>query len=110
MELQLGKILSRLLKEKRISLKELSAATGVPSSTLSQWTANREPKKPTQIASVAKYLGVSLHYLLFGTSDENEADLASTIRTQDFFSGIFEISVRRVDFGKAQSIKREDKK
>lgn len=96
MELQIGKTLSRLLKEKRVSLKELSAATGVPSSTLSQWSANRSPKNTVQVAAVAKFLDVTMHYLLFGEEDGNQAfDLAQVLK-QDLFSGVFEISIKKV--------------
>lgn len=79
-----------------MTLKELSIATGVPQSTLSQWSANREPKKPGQIASVAKHLSVSLHYLLFGVKDDNETINLAEVLKQDLFSGTFEITIKKV--------------
>ncbi len=34
---------------RRMTLKEVSEATGVPRSTLSEWRNNRSPKNPEQL-------------------------------------------------------------
>lgn len=94
MSTQIGKIFSQLVKERRYTLKEISNATGVPASTLAEWQANRTPKNPNQVRSVAKFLGVSLHYLLFG--EEDHQDAISKLIKEDLFSGTFEINIKRV--------------
>ena len=94
MAIQIGPTLKTLLKTRRITLKEVSSNTGVPSSTLSEWLNNRSPKNPEQIRKVAEYLEVSLHYLLFGIEDKQEP--ISKILKEDFFSGTFEINIKRI--------------
>lgn len=94
MAIQIGSTLKTLLKMRRMTLKEVSKATGVPSSTLSEWLNNRSPKNPEQTRKVAQYLGVSLHYLLFGEEDSQEP--IQKILKEDIFQGTFEISIKRV--------------
>lgn len=94
MEVVIGKVLKSILNERRLTLKEISAGTGVPASTLSEWLANRSPKNPKQVRLVAKYLGVSLHFLLFGEEDAEEP--IQKILKEDIFKGVFEITVKKV--------------
>lgn len=94
MSTQIGKIFSQLVREHRYTLKEISKATGVPASTLAEWQANRTPKNPNQVRAVAKFLGVSLHYLIFG--EEDNQDPISKLIKEDAFSGTFEINIKRV--------------
>ncbi len=81
-----------------MTLKEISKATGVPSSTLSEWLNNRSPKNPEQIQKVAKYLGVSMHFFLFG--DEDSEEPLHKLLKEDVFSGTFEINIKRVKINK----------
>jgi transcriptional regulator with XRE-family HTH domain len=94
MTIQIGKVFSQLVKDQRFTLKEISKATGVPATTLAEWQANRTPKNPSQVRAVAKFLGVSLHFLLFGEEDGQE--LVQKILKEDLFHGVFEISIKRV--------------
>lgn len=94
MTTQIGKILTQIIKERRYTLKEISEATGVPATTIAEWQANRTPKNPSQVRAVAKFLGVSLHFLLFGEEDSEEPVLK--ILKEDFFKGTFEITIKKV--------------
>ncbi|MFN3698182.1 MAG: helix-turn-helix domain-containing protein [Pseudobdellovibrio sp.] len=98
MSTQIGKVFSQIVKEQRYTLKEISKATGVPASTLAEWQANRTPKNPAQVKAVAKFLDVSLHFLLFGEEDQLEP-LTKLIK-EDVFSGTFEINIKRVKVNK----------
>ena len=94
MSTQIGKVFSQIVKERRLTLKEISKATGVAATTLAEWQAGRTPKNPVQVQAVAKFLNVSLHFLLFGEEDHQEP--ISKIIREDFFQGVFEISIKRV--------------
>jgi transcriptional regulator with XRE-family HTH domain len=94
MSTQIGKIFSKIIQERRLTFKEISKATGVPATTLAEWKDNRTPKNPSQVQSVARYLGVSMHFLLFGEEDSQEP-IQKMIK-EDFFQGTFEITVKRV--------------
>ena len=91
---KIGTNLTNLLSSKNLSLRELSRATGVPYTTLQEWTANRTPRNPVQIQKVASYFDVSMHFLLFGQEDKSEP--LTKLLKEDLFSGTFEISIKRV--------------
>lgn len=91
---KIGTVLKKQLKENAMTLRQLSKLSGVPVSTLSEWSSNREPKSPTQIKKVAQALGVSMHYLLFG-EDDNQEPLQKLLK-EDIFQGTFEISIKKV--------------
>lgn len=93
MDLKIGKVLKQIMENERHSLASISKATGVPKSTISEWLNNRAPN-PTQAVKVANHLGISLHFLLFGKDDAQEP--IQKILKEDFFSGTFEITVKRV--------------
>jgi transcriptional regulator with XRE-family HTH domain len=92
-DLKINIVLKRLMKESGETLATLAKTTGVPKSTISDWLSNRSPN-PVQAVKVANQLGVSLHYLLFGEDDAQEA--FQKIMKEDFFKGTFEISIKRV--------------
>lgn len=92
-ELKIAAVLKQLIKEKGETLASVSTATGVPKSTISDWMTNRTPN-PMQVVKVAHFFGVSLHFLLFG-----KEDIQTSVQRkfeEDFFSGIFEINIKRV--------------
>lgn len=96
-DLKIGKVLKQIMENERHSLASISKATSVPKSTISEWLNNRTPN-PTQAVKVANHLGVSLHYLLFGKDDAQEP--IQKILKEDFFSGTFEITVKRIKLEK----------
>ena len=96
MDLKIGLILRKVMKERGVTLKELSLASGVSISTLSEWGQNRVPKNPIQIKAVANALGVSMHFLLFGEVDQHEKVSVSKILQQEVVSGAFEITIKRL--------------
>jgi len=96
MELKIGTTLRALLKERRLTLKEVSKNCGVALSTLHEWENNRAPRNPVQAARVAKFLNVSLSKLLFGEDDEQSLSPIEKILKEDIFKGTFEITLKRV--------------
>jgi transcriptional regulator with XRE-family HTH domain len=94
MAVKTGLVLRKLLKERRMTFKEISRVTGVPATTIAEWANDRTPKNPEQIRQVAKFLGISVHYLLFG--EEDSQDPIAKVFKEDIFSGTFEISIKRI--------------
>jgi transcriptional regulator with XRE-family HTH domain len=91
---KIAETIKLLLKQRGMTLRELSKKSGVPVSTISEWSSHREPKSPVQTRKVAEALGVSMHFLVFGEEDTQEP-LQKLIK-DDLFSGTFEISVKRI--------------
>lgn len=94
MKTQIGKVFSEILFKRGLTARQVAEATQVPASTLAEWKANRTPKNPVQVRKVAEYLGISMHYLIFGEEDREEP--ISKIVREDFFQGTFEITIKRV--------------
>lgn len=95
MDVKIGPVLKKLLKQQGLSLKELSKASGVPISTLGEWANNRNPRNPIQVKRVSETLGVSMHFLYFGEEDNKEP--IQKLLKEELFSGTFEINIRRVN-------------
>lgn len=91
-EIKIGKVLSHLMKERKLTFKKLNQLTGVPMSTLKGWAANLEPKSMVSVRKVANVLGVSSEYLIFGQDPKNTIDLNQLI-TQQLYSGWVKITV-----------------
>lgn len=90
--IRLGSNLKAILRSRGISLKKISAKTGIPYSTLHTWLQNRQPKDILKVKILADFLGADLEQLLFGDQVQATLDLPS--KEQDFL-GIFEVIVRR---------------
>lgn len=101
MELKIGTVLSQALKEQRRSLREVAKHTGISVSTLNEWASNRHPRDLVKAQKVAGYLGLTLHFLLFGIEDPQEP--MQKIISEDFFKGTYEISIKRVRLPKERA-------
>ena len=91
-EIKIGKVLSFLMKEKGFTFKKLSELSGVSMSTIKGWSANTEPKSMVSVRKVARILGVTSEYLIFGEDPGNTIDLNQLI-TQKLYSGWVKITV-----------------
>lgn len=91
--LKLGPTLQRLLKERNMTMKELSFESGVPLSTLAHFKNNRPPKDIASVQLLADSLECTLHFLLFGENENKSepGDIAA-----ELFSGVFEVTVKRI--------------
>lgn len=65
----------KLLKDFGVTRYQVSKATGVPQSSLSDWSKGKSKPKYENMKKLADYFGVSVDYLL-GNSDEKEKPAA----------------------------------
>ncbi|MBC6678760.1 helix-turn-helix domain-containing protein [Zhenpiania hominis] len=68
-------IFERLLKEKNLKGADVTRATGIASSTLTDWKKGRYTPKQDKLQKIADFLGVSLEYLTTGKEKEWEPKL-----------------------------------
>ena len=59
-----------LCKKKGVTPAEVSRATGVATSTLTEWKKGRYVPKADKLAKIADYFGVSVEYLMTGAEPE----------------------------------------
>lgn len=63
-------IFEKLLKEKNIKVADVTRATGIASSTFTDWKKGRYTPKQDKLEKIADYFGVSLDYLTKGEEKE----------------------------------------
>ena len=94
--------LKRLMKERGITSRTVSQATGIPTSTLSEWTAGREPKLGPPVVKLARFFGVSLECLVTGEEETGDVVAAVLDNLNDEFATIHE-GVYRLKIEKMKS-------
>lgn len=67
--MKLDKILTKLCKQKGLTLAALAKESGVKQPTLHGWTTGRSVHNLDDLKKVCSVLGVSLHYILYGEED-----------------------------------------
>lgn len=68
-------IFAELLKTHNVTRYQVSKATGVPQSSLSDWSKGKSKPKYENMKRIADYFGVSVDYLL-GNTEEKEKPAA----------------------------------
>ena len=74
----LAKNLRKLLADKGINQRTAAKMAGVSVSTINDWTAGATPKNLSNVAVLAKQLGVSFEFLCLGTTPSKAAEDIST--------------------------------
>lgn len=97
-QLQLAKILKGLMDARKIKVRELARATGVPQATISGFLSGGGVSKPVHIRTLAKFFCVSMEFLLFG-EDDREPTL-SEIDTEEFFDGWLRVTIHKAIKGR----------
>ena len=92
--------LNMILRERGLTKKALSEATGIPQSTLSEWCNGRTPTLSESIIKLTQYLGVTLEYMVTGKNAEERLlqDLIQTDNAESFIQihkGTYRITVEK---------------
>lgn len=104
MAVKLSQVLTRILKEQNLTLKELAIMTKLKPSTLSGWKNGVSPRSLEEVRLCARALGISMEKLLFDEVSD-QVDLEDLMR-EHVFDGYLKIKIERVIPNK---IKRSDK-
>ena len=97
--MDIGKRIKALMRERRVSAKEISLETGIPQSTIAQWCNYDQEPKADALVKLAKYFSVSIEYLI--TGEHPEASAAKEIfegLEKHFVSvhtGVYRINIER---------------
>ena len=67
-------IFEKLLTEKKIKPIDVSRATGISASTLSDWKKGKSTPKADKLQKIADYFNISLEYLTTGKEKDNNLD------------------------------------
>ena len=94
-----------LCRKKGVTPSEVSRATGVATSTLTEWKKGRYVPKADKLAKIADYFGVSVEYLMTGAEPEG---YYVNPETAEVAQKIFENKELRLLFDAAQDASPED--
>lgn len=92
-------IFAKLLKEKGVTPYQVSKATGVAQSSLSDWKKGRSAPKVDKLQKIADYFGVSVDYLL-GNEPKEKTPAEADVTFDDFTYAMY---------GEAKELTDEDK-
>ncbi len=93
--MKLGKVIQTLCKERGITVAKLARDCGVPAQTIHNWSTAKGAVNPEQVKCVSQYLGVSVHYLLYGEADPHEQPGQEILK--EIFSGDVRVTLHRVE-------------
>lgn len=88
--------LKHYLSQKDISSAQLSKKSGVSKQVISLWLSGGKPRNVEQIKKVAEVLSTTVDNLCFGIGSESKRSSFADITEDEWFSGAFEIKVRRI--------------
>lgn len=88
-----------LMQERNLTAKEISRATGISKSTLSEWLGGRVPRFGEDVVKLAQFLNVSLEFLANGKEAEekvvNELLAQSGNNFATIHTGVYRINVEK---------------
>lgn len=103
-------IFVKLLKQRGVTAYKVSKATGIASSTFSDWKNGRSTPKQDKLQKIADYFGVSVDYLVTGKEKQGDEKYYVNDETAAMAQKLFENKELRVLFDAASDAKPEDLK
>ena len=90
--------LQKILKEKKLSLRELSRHTEVSPSVISGWLKGNSPTDLILIKNLSEHLGVSFSWLLTGSNEKGSVvpSMSELFDEQLYFDGYARIRIDRL--------------
>ena len=103
-------IFQKLLDKRGLKAFDVSKATGISSSTLTDWKKGRSVPKQDKMQKIAEFLGVSLEYLMTGEDKSDLSDKKYYINeeTAEMADKIFHSKELRLLFDAARDAQPED--
>lgn len=96
--LPFGKILSKLMKDRNLTIQAIADLAGVNKSVVHGWMTGTTPHDLRAIGKLSRALGVGFRDLLLGESETpitlNNLDVI--FDKQDVFEGLCEIKIRKI--------------
>lgn len=95
MTIKLKITLKSLLQREALTAAQLSRKLKVPPQTINNWLSGQAPRNLEQIKKVCDFFKVSSDYLLFGLTEEKQAQPLDDY-LEEINAGTFEVVLRRV--------------
>lgn len=91
-------MLSSIMKERKLTVKEVAGLAGVSPSVVQNWLSAQNPHDLNAVALLAEKLGIPFKRLLLGVDEtvDTPTSLQQLYESQDFFDGLAHISIKRL--------------
>ena len=91
--------LKSLMRKRGVTARVVSQATGIPESTLSEWSGGRAPKLGDDVMKLARFFGCSIDFFLTGKESEAQV-LEDVINGLDegfatIHSGVYRVKIEK---------------
>lgn len=103
-------IFAKLLKAKGCTAYQVSKATGIAQSTLSDWKSGKSVPKADKIQKIADFFGVSAEYIMTGNEGDSGKKYYLNDETAQVAQEIFENKELRALFDVQRDMEPEDLK
>lgn len=80
-------IFQELLSRDGVKPYDVSKATGISTSTLTDWKMGRSTPKQGKLQKIADYFGVSVEYLITGKEEDSEQKITSLSQSEMVYAG-----------------------
>ena len=80
-------IFQELLSRDGVKPYDVSKATGISTSTLTDWKMGRSTPKQDKLQKIADYFGVSVEYLITGKEEDSEQKITSLSQSEMVYAG-----------------------
>jgi hypothetical protein len=98
MKIILDKVIESQMKQRKVSLSEISKKTKIPRSTLLDWSHGRKPssKNIHLLLNLSKFFEITLNQLLFGIISDTRTEILFTSTFKDNHS-TYRLTVERIE-------------
>lgn len=99
-KLMFSEMLKKILDERSLGQNKAAMLAGVANSVINDWLAGTSPKDLLAVRRLAKALGVSVSYLLYGErEDPLHVSMEEILKTEDkpVMSGLYHIEIKKVN-------------
>lgn len=93
--MEFAKTLKTILRQKAKTTGDLAKEINVSPKTINDWLTGRTPRDLDAVRKCAEYLGVSVHFLLYGEDDRLNL-IEQVLEKTEIHTGLYEISIRKV--------------
>jgi transcriptional regulator with XRE-family HTH domain len=96
--LPFGRILAKIMEERRLTLREIAALAGVSVSVVENWISGSNPHDLKAIDRLSQKLAVPFKKLLLGIPEVVDAPnaISEIYDEQEFFDGLARIKIQRL--------------
>ena len=101
-------IFAKLLSDNNVTAYQVGKATGISTSTLSEWKKGKYTPKMDKLQKIADYFDISVDYLLSGETKKSPDTMSEDEEMMEYLNELKNNPGMRILFSKAKGATKED--